>query len=100
LNEHNEGEVTIELDTIDEGDAIKEGIVVVDATRTLLSVARKVTKSLRAKKLRLRILKVCDEWRASLNRGLQHYLNMVIAPLDSIGEGRTNIIISFGSGIP
>ena len=92
--------MSIELDTIDEGDTIKEGIVVVDAARTLLSVARKVTKSLRAKKLRLRLLKACDEWRASLNRGLQHYLNMVIAPLDSIGEGRTNIIISFGPGIP
>lgn len=100
LNEHNEGPVTIKLDTIDEGDAIKEGIVAVDKARVLLSGARKVTKSLREKKLRSPLLKTCDEWRASLNRGLQHYLNMVIAPLDSIGEGRTNIIISFGPGIP
>lgn len=50
----------MKLDTIDEGDIIKEGIVTVDKARELLSSARTATKSLKAQKLSSSLLKKFD----------------------------------------
>lgn len=41
------------------------------------------------------LVSLCDAWRAQLNRSLQHFLNMVLVPLEQVGEGRTKVTLLF-----
>jgi hypothetical protein len=65
----------------------------IDRARRELQVSRKVVKQIRLNKLRLPLIALCDAWRARLNRSLQHFLNMVLVPLDQVGEGRTKVAL-------
>ena len=42
------------------------------------------------------LVSLCDAWRAQLNRSLQHFLNMVLVPLEQVGEGRTKVTLLLG----
>ena len=88
--------MTIDVTELEEGASLIKGVQTIDKARRELQVSRKVVKQIHLNKLKLPLIVLCDAWRARLNRSLQHFLNMVLAPLDQVGEGRTKVTLLFG----
>ena len=87
----------INVSKFDAGKEITQGIQSVDSAREQLISAREAIKNIHLTKLKGPLLKLADQWRAFMNRSLQHFLNMVLAPLDELGYGRTKVRIEFNT---
>jgi hypothetical protein len=95
--EDKESLVVVNVSKFDAGKEIMQGIHCVDSAREQLISARKAIKKIQLTKLKGPLLKLADQWRAFMNRSLQHFLNMVLAPLDELGYGRTKVRIEFNT---
>ena len=95
--EEKENQVVVNVSKFDAGKEIMQGIHCVDSAREQLISARKAIKKIQLTKLKGPLLKLADQWRAFMNRSLQHFLNMVLAPLDELGYGRTKVRIEFNT---
>ena len=91
-------QLNIEVSELEEGASLVKGVQAIDRARRELQVSRKVVKQIRLNKLKLPLIALCDAWRARLNRSLQHFLNMVLVPLDQVWEGRTKVGLFFVDG--
>lgn len=89
------------MQELDEGDVITKGVTAVDHARAQQSKSRQALKDIWMARLKAPLLALSDAWRAQLNRSLQHFLNMVLVPLEGVGEGRTQVTLVFGRrGMP
>ena len=90
--------MTINFTELEEGASIVKGVQGIDRARRELRVSRRVLKQIQLPKMRVPLIALSDAWRAQLNRSLQHFLNMVLVPLEQVGEGRTKVTLLLGGG--
>jgi len=95
--EEKENQVVVNVSKFDAGKEIIQGIYCVDPAREQLISARKAINKIKLTTLKGPLLKLADQWRAFMNRSLQHFLNMVLAPLDELGYGRTKVRIEINT---